>query len=359
MLNAHYLSRQAGLVGPRILFLLAWILVAPGHAFADPPKKRESKPGTAVSRPAPVFPLKKDKDGRYLVDQKGTPFLIAGESPQALMVNLTEKDAELFFASRLSHGFNAVWINLLCRKGTGGRPDGSTYDGLLPFKSPEDFAPPNEDYFARCDRMIRLAEKYGLLVILDPCETIDHLKPMLVQSLGVVSLSPLRDVVSETLAGRLAMPGLFDDSGLEDKATKRKSWLASTREDIKSALTEVKYERLGDDSFVKFRLADNVIVVNSDHPFVEEHSRSRAEKELTRMVAMVNLLTDVYALDIGVATGKLMSIREYRDKLMRYRAMQRRQSGTYIAKLLLQTQHDSEHNKRLEVVVSDALRYLG
>ena len=27
--------------------------------------------------------------------------------------------------------------------------------------------------------MIRLAEKHGLLVILDPCETIDHLKPML------------------------------------------------------------------------------------------------------------------------------------------------------------------------------------
>jgi hypothetical protein len=123
--------------------------------------------------------LKAVKGGRYLVDQKDVPFLIAGESPQALMVNLTEKEAELFFANRKSHEFNTVWINLLCRKGTGGRDDGSTHDGLLPFKTADDFASPNEEYFARCDRMIRLAEKHGLLVFLDPCETIDHLKPML------------------------------------------------------------------------------------------------------------------------------------------------------------------------------------
>jgi hypothetical protein len=39
--------------------------------------------------------------------------------------------------------------------------------------------------------------------------------------------------------------------------------------------------------------------------------------------------------------------------------MQQRQSGTYIAKLLLQTQHDSSNSKRMEAVLSDALRYLG
>jgi hypothetical protein len=116
---------------------------------------------------------------RYLVDQKGTPFLVAGESPQALMVNLTAREAELFLANRAKHGFNTVWINLLCRKGTGGRADGSTHDGLLPFKKADDFATPNPAYFARCDRMIQLAAKHRLLVFLDPCETIDHLKLML------------------------------------------------------------------------------------------------------------------------------------------------------------------------------------
>jgi hypothetical protein len=127
---------------------------------------------------AQTYPLRKSANGRYLVDQKNVPFLIAGDSPQALMVNLSEADADLYFANRHSHGFNAVWINLLCRPGTGGRPDGSTYDGIRPFTTPDDLATPNEAYFARCDRMIRLAAKYGILVILDPCETIDHLNLM-------------------------------------------------------------------------------------------------------------------------------------------------------------------------------------
>ena len=140
-------------------------------------KKKETDPGLAGA--APAYPLKVSANGRYLVDQKGAPFLIAGDSPQALMVNLTEKDAEFFFANRARHGFNTVWINLLCRKGTGGRADGGTHDGLLPFKKADDFATPNEAYFARCDRMLRLDRKHKLLVILDPCETIDHLKPML------------------------------------------------------------------------------------------------------------------------------------------------------------------------------------
>jgi hypothetical protein len=135
-------------------------------------------PWTACPAPAQTYPLKKSANGRYLVDQKNAPFLIAGDSPQALMVNVSEADAELFFANRRSHGFNAAWVNLLCRPGTGGRPDGSTYDGIRPFTTSDDLATPNEAYFARCDRMIRLAAKYGILVLLDACETIDHLKVM-------------------------------------------------------------------------------------------------------------------------------------------------------------------------------------
>ena len=155
-----------------VLFVVLAMLAA---SFASADERPADKP----ARPVPAFPLKVAEDGRCLVDQNGAPFLIAGESPQALMVNLSEEDAEWFFANRQSHGFNAVWINLLCRSGTGGRADGSTYDGLPPFEKPDDFSKPKEAYFARCDRMIRLAEKYGLLVLLDPCETIDHLKPML------------------------------------------------------------------------------------------------------------------------------------------------------------------------------------
>jgi hypothetical protein len=186
-----------------------------------------------------------------------------------------------------------------------------------------------------------------------------HGGDVLVQSLGVVSLNPLRNVVDATLAKKAPVPGMFDEQGVEDREEKRKSWLQDTAENIKTALNEIRFERLGDDSFVKFRLADNSIIINKEHPFVEVHSRTKAEKELLRTIAMVNLLTDVYAADIGVGLSKLQSIREFRDKLMRYKAMQRRQSGLHIARLLLQMQHDSSKFKRLEACVSDALRYLG
>jgi hypothetical protein len=141
----------------------------------------------AAAQPAgttPAYPVKKSANGRYLVDQNNVPYLIAGDAPQSLMVNLSEADAEMYFANRKSHGFNAVWINLLCKPGTAGRKDGSTFDGIVPFRTADDLSAPNEKYFARCDRMIQLAEKHGILVILDPCETIDHLSVMLKNGVG-------------------------------------------------------------------------------------------------------------------------------------------------------------------------------
>ena len=67
----------------------------------------------------------------------------------------------------------------------------------------------------------------------------------------------------------------------------------------------------------------------------------------------------LFRSDIGIDLLALQKIREYRDKLLRFRAMQQRRSGTYIAKLLLQMQNDSVNSKHLEAVLSDALRYLG
>ena len=181
---------------------------------------------------------------------------------------------------------------------------------------------------------------------------------VLVRSLGVVSLNPLRSVVSEALRTQPSIPGMFDETGIHNRKEKRLSWQEKTAENIKNALGQIKYEKLDDDSFVKFRIEDSSVVVNREHPFVIEHSRSKAEKELIRTMAMIDLLADIYALDIGVAPGMLHSVRNYRDKLRRFRALQRRQSGVYIARLLRETEHDSANSKRLEAAVSDALRYL-
>lgn len=182
---------------------------------------------------------------------------------------------------------------------------------------------------------------------------------VLVRSLGVISLNPLRSIVSEALRTQPAIPDLFDEIGIDDREERRRSWREDTAEDIKNALGKVKYEKLNDDSFVKFRIKDSSVVVNKEHPFVIEHSRSKAEKELMRTIAMIDLLADVYALDIGIEPGLLHSVRGYRNKLMRFRARQRRQSGVHIARLLKETQDKSSNSKLFEAAVSDALRYLG
>jgi hypothetical protein len=114
-------------------------------------------------------------NGRYLVDQNDKPFLITGDSPQALTVNLSEAEADAFLADRAAAGFNLVWVNLLCATYTGGRPDGSTYDGIVPFTTPDDLSTPNEAFFTRVDRMIELAATHGIVVLLDPAETGSYL----------------------------------------------------------------------------------------------------------------------------------------------------------------------------------------
>ena len=125
----------------------------------------------------PNYPVKKSTNGRYLVDQDNVPYLIIGDSPQAMMVNITESQAETYFANRQARGFNTVWINLICNTYTGGRANGSMLDGTLPFTgtvpstSSYDLGTPNEAYFAHADLIISMAASHGIQVFLDPIET--------------------------------------------------------------------------------------------------------------------------------------------------------------------------------------------
>lgn len=135
------------------------------------PEVVAAPPAAPVDVDSPVYPLKVGPTRRYLVDQHDRPFLIVGDSPQALMINASVTEADQFLANRAAAGFNAVWANLLSATYTGGRPDGSTSDGVRPFRVNGDLATPNEAYFARADAIIRAAANRGIAVFLDPIET--------------------------------------------------------------------------------------------------------------------------------------------------------------------------------------------
>jgi hypothetical protein len=127
---------------------------------------------TPAATANPVYPLKVSPTGRYLVDQRNVPFMVVGDSPQAMTVNLSPEDAEEFISNRKSAGFNSIWVNLLCIVCTrGSRTDGTTYDGIAPFNISSDLSTPNEVYFQRVDQILRIAKKYDILVFLNPIET--------------------------------------------------------------------------------------------------------------------------------------------------------------------------------------------
>lgn len=129
-----------------------------------------------AAQAAPVLPLKVSANHRYLVDQTNTPFLVLGDSPQSLLVNLTFSQMKNYLADRRSHGFDAILVMALCDSYTGGNPNGTTLDGVAPFTSGTspsnyDLSTPNSQYFSRLDKLISSAAQNNLVVFLDPIET--------------------------------------------------------------------------------------------------------------------------------------------------------------------------------------------
>ena len=145
--------------------------------------------GSSASSPEAsqsAYPLRVSDNHRYLVNQMGAPFLIVGDTPQGLMGNVSEKEAESYFADREAHGFNTLnWVNAECA-GTqqGWDAFSRTPDGLRPFTEflpggtnyeSYDLRKPNEEYFVRLDHLIQLAAKHHLFVFINPMDTIPWL----------------------------------------------------------------------------------------------------------------------------------------------------------------------------------------
>ncbi len=130
-----------------------------------------SASGTTLAGPSFAFPKSVSTNNRYLLDQNGNPYMIVGDSPHSLGVNLSESQMDAYFADRQAHGVNSAWIQVLCNTYAGGRADGSTFDGIAPFTTANDFSTPNPVYFQRLQDMVNIAANHGVTVFLDAMET--------------------------------------------------------------------------------------------------------------------------------------------------------------------------------------------
>ena len=85
-------------------------------------------PGVVHSA-SPVYPLKLSADSRHLEDQAGVPFLMNGDTPWSLIVQLTKSEAEQYLEDRRARGFNTIIVELIEHQFGG--PENR--DGELPF----------------------------------------------------------------------------------------------------------------------------------------------------------------------------------------------------------------------------------
>jgi hypothetical protein len=119
-----------------------------------------------TAKPPAGFPLKLSENGRYLVDQRGTPFLVVGDTPWSLIVQLDEPEMERYLKDRRDKGFNSIIVNLIEHKFSTSPP--RIRSGLAPFNEPGDFSTPNSEYFDFAHKAVEKAGEYGIVVWLAP-----------------------------------------------------------------------------------------------------------------------------------------------------------------------------------------------
>lgn len=123
-------------------------------------------PLSAAGAQASDLPLRIATNGRCLVDQKGNPFLVVGDSPWSLIVQLNDNDIERYLQDRQEKGFNSLIVNLVEHKFSMAPP--RTRSGLAPFDTPGDFSTPNRAYFDFAHQVVEKAGRHGMVVWLAP-----------------------------------------------------------------------------------------------------------------------------------------------------------------------------------------------
>jgi hypothetical protein len=115
--------------------------------------------GGAAPADVPVFPLKIAESARYFVDQRGTPFLVNGDTPWSLTHNLSYDEAVRYLENRRAKGINALIVSVpdaYGRNGSAGDPPDR--QGHRPFLG-NDVTQANEPYWQHVDRVLAKTEQ--------------------------------------------------------------------------------------------------------------------------------------------------------------------------------------------------------
>jgi len=112
-------------------------------------------------------------NGRNLLDQQGSEYLVRGDTAWALPFNAGrwggtwQSDIDAWAETRAKQGYNYIHVNALGSKISGGvSDDGATFDGVLPFVNGQP-GTLNPAYWERIDYLLDVFATHGITVQLD------------------------------------------------------------------------------------------------------------------------------------------------------------------------------------------------
>lgn len=114
------------------------------------------------------FPLKVSSNGRYLVDAKDEPFLLHGDSPWSISVQLTREQILTYLDTRQAQGFTALLFSAVEHEFSSQWPRWRNVEGEVPFRPQGNFGAPLEPYWQLIDFVVEQANQRGMVCIVQP-----------------------------------------------------------------------------------------------------------------------------------------------------------------------------------------------
>lgn len=123
-------------------------------------------------------PLRISSNGRYLLENNGTPIWLQVDSGWELFTQLNQSDVQFYLDTRVAQGFNACLCEFMDHQFSPGgtttpnNANGDTpFTGTVPSTTSQDFTTPNEPYWANNDWVIDRAAERGIFLLATPAYT--------------------------------------------------------------------------------------------------------------------------------------------------------------------------------------------
>jgi hypothetical protein len=143
-----------------IAFLLGWGRAAAGEPAGQGPSGTRTDGASSEAGNRVEFPLKVAEGRRHLVDARGRPFFVLGDTPWFLQ-KLPIEDVRRILDDRLAKGFDTLFLEILDDSAMPSRDA----NGNVAFQPEKDITRPVEAYWRYADAVLEEAERRGFFVI--------------------------------------------------------------------------------------------------------------------------------------------------------------------------------------------------